>query len=112
MSSNKFINQGIEVVKEAIRLDNEQQYEGAYAKYKSSLNYFMTGLKHEQNQSVKDTILKRVTGYMDRAEALKAALDAQKGGGGGRGGGVRRARRGRWTRRRTRSPTRTRRRTS
>lgn len=85
MSSNKFINQGIEVVKEAIRLDNEQEYEGAYAKYKSSLNYFMMGLKHEQNQSVKDTILKRVTGYMDRAEALKAALDAQKGGGGGGG---------------------------
>ena len=44
-----------------------------------------TGLKHEQNQSVKDTILKRVTGYMDRAEALKAALDAQKHGGGAGG---------------------------
>ena len=42
-SSNKFINQGIEIVKEAIRLDNQQDYEQAYGKYKSSLNYFMTG---------------------------------------------------------------------
>ena len=50
MSSNKFISQGITIVTEAIRLDNAQEYESAYAKYKSSLKYFMMGLKHEPNR--------------------------------------------------------------
>ncbi len=53
------------------QLDNEQNYEEAYVQYKKALDYFMTGLKHEKNPSVKDTILKRAMGYMDRAEQLK-----------------------------------------
>jgi hypothetical protein len=53
------------------QLDNEQKYEEAYVQYKKSLDYFMTGLKHEKNPAVKETILKRATGYMDRAETLK-----------------------------------------
>jgi vacuolar protein-sorting-associated protein 4 len=62
------------------QLDNEQQYEEAYNQYKKALDYFMTGLKHEKNQSVKDTIMKRAMGYMDRAEQLKNVLnEAAKG---------------------------------
>ena len=37
----------------------------------------MTGLKHEKNQAVKDTIMGRVMGYMQRAETLKKVLDEQ-----------------------------------
>jgi len=79
-------------VKEAIRLDNEQKYEEAYAQYKKSLEYFMTGLKHEKNDAVKETIMKRATGYMDRAEQLKQVLDQAAAGpskppAGGGGGG-------------------------
>jgi len=67
-------------------LDNEQQYEEAYTQYKKSLDYFMTGLKHEKNQAVKDTIMKRAMGYMDRAEQLKKSLDEANSGGGPKGG--------------------------
>jgi len=56
------------------QLDNEQKYEEAYTQYKKSLEYFMTGLKHEKNEAVKVTIMKRATGYMDRAEQLKQVL--------------------------------------
>jgi len=79
-TSNNFINQGIAIVKTAIQLDNEQKYDEAYVQYKKSLDYFMTGLKHEKNPAVRDTILKRATGYMDRAEQLKQVLDEAKGG--------------------------------
>jgi vacuolar protein-sorting-associated protein 4 len=72
--------------------DNASEYEKAYSQYKKALEYFMTGLKHEKNQAVKDTIMGRVMGYMQRAETLKKVLDEQakpppgpkeSGGGGG-----------------------------
>ena len=68
---NNFINQGIAIVKDAIQADNDQKYEDAYGLYKKSLEYFMTGIKHEKNPAMKDTIMKRAVGYMDRAEQLK-----------------------------------------
>mmetsp|Transcript_8876 Transcript_8876/g.20711 ORF Transcript_8876/g.20711 Transcript_8876/m.20711 type:complete len:467 (-) Transcript_8876:422-1822(-) len=91
MSGNTFISQGIDIVKLAIEADNAHDYETALTHYKKCLEYFMTGLKHEKNPAVRDTILKRVEGYMKRAEDLKNVLDEQaqsknngpSGGGGG-----------------------------
>ena len=68
---NNFINQGIAIVKDAIQADNDQKYEDAYGLYKKSLEYFMTGIKHEKNPAMKDTIMQLAAGYMDRAEQIK-----------------------------------------
>ena len=82
------IRQGCATVKEAIRLDNEGRMREAYEKYKIALQELMAGLQNEQ-QSVKDTILPKMAGYLSRAEALKAVLDAKTVGRGADGDGGR-----------------------
>jgi len=54
-----------------IQFDKDGNYEEAYQKYKTSLDHFMMGLKYEKNAATKEQLLKRVAGYMDRAETLK-----------------------------------------
>lgn len=75
--SNTFTDQGIAVVKEAIQADNDQDYEKALMLYKRALEVFMTGVKYEKNETSKQMILKRVEGYMKRAEDLKEVLRQQ-----------------------------------
>lgn len=74
---NRFIPQAIECVQQAIEKDNSKEYEQAYQLYQRSLDFFMTGLKYEQNPSTKAVIFQRVEGYMKRAEQLKEMLDAR-----------------------------------
>jgi vacuolar protein-sorting-associated protein 4 len=98
---NKFLSQGIEIVTEAIRLDNAKDYDGALAQYRKSLEHFMLAIKYEKNEHAKKIIIQRMDGYMHRAEQLKdkaggpapkrkAAAEGgspRKGGGGGEGKG-------------------------
>lgn len=89
---NTFIPRAIDTVKDAIAADNNQDYDIALGLYKKSLEYFMTGLKYENNQAAKATIMKRVDGYMKRAETLKEIIEEQAQakngmGTGGAGGG-------------------------
>ena len=72
-----FIKQGIEVVSEAIAADKAEDYERALSLYRRALEVFMTGVKYEKNPAARETILKRVAGYMTRAEDLKRVLDQQ-----------------------------------
>lgn len=51
--SNNFINQAVEVVKQAIDLDNAGEYEKALPLYRRALECFVLGLKYEQNPSSK-----------------------------------------------------------
>lgn len=86
--NNSFIPQAVEIVQKAIEADNNQDYETALQLYKRSLEYFMTGLKYEQNPSTKASITERVNGYMKRAEQIKNVLEETskpkpKGGNGG-----------------------------
>lgn len=46
---SQFIPKAIDMVKDAIAADNNQDYEVALGLYKKSLEYFMTGLKYEPN---------------------------------------------------------------
>lgn len=46
---SQFIPKAIDMVKDAIAADNNQDYEVALGLYKKSLDYFMTGLKYENN---------------------------------------------------------------
>lgn len=88
--NNTFIPQAVEIVKQAIDYDNMGEYEKALQQYRRSLEFFMTGLKYEQNPAAKKTIMERVDGYMKRAEEIKSALASQSGpaAGGGGGGGA------------------------
>lgn len=86
--NNTFIPQAVEIVKQAIDYDNMGEYEKALQQYRRSLEFFMTGLKYEQNPAAKKTIMERVDGYMKRAEEIKSALASQSGpAAGGAGGG-------------------------
>ncbi|GLE05977.1 hypothetical protein PINS_up015188 [Pythium insidiosum] len=72
---NKFIPQAIEIVTLAIQEDNKKNYEEALGLYKKALEHFMIGVKYEKNPTSKDIIMKRVEGYMTRAEQLRAMLE-------------------------------------
>ncbi|KAJ0400783.1 hypothetical protein P43SY_004878 [Pythium insidiosum] len=72
---NKFIPQAIEIVTLAIHEDNKKNYEEALGLYKKALEHFMIGVKYEKNPTSKDIIMKRVEGYMTRAEQLRAMLE-------------------------------------
>eukprot|EP00636_Phaeomonas_parva_P003323 CAMPEP_0118850020 /NCGR_PEP_ID=MMETSP1163-20130328/51_1 /TAXON_ID=124430 /ORGANISM="Phaeomonas parva, Strain CCMP2877" /LENGTH=479 /DNA_ID=CAMNT_0006782217 /DNA_START=176 /DNA_END=1615 /DNA_ORIENTATION=+ len=75
MTDNRFLEKGIEIVKEAVEKDNAQDYEGALVLYKRSLEYFINSIKYEKNPAVRETVSQRVVGYMKRAEDLKAMLN-------------------------------------
>jgi len=79
---NNFIPKAIELVTQAIKEDQEKNYEQAYQLYERSLEYFVTGLKYEKNERTKETLRKKIAEYMDRAEQLKEAVRRQKSGGG------------------------------
>ena len=63
-----------ETVTQAITADNDKRYEDAYALYQRALEQFMVAVKWEKNPTTKEIILKRVAGYMERAETLKKEL--------------------------------------
>jgi len=61
----------VEIVKQAVTHDNNEEYEQALSLYKKALEYFMTGLKYEKNEKTKEAIREKVNEYMKRAEALR-----------------------------------------
>lgn len=89
--NSDFIPKAVEIVKQAIDYDNLGEYEKALQLYQKSLEYFITGLKYEQNPASKKIISDKVVGYMNRAEEIKKSLaDASttKSPGGANGGGA------------------------
>ncbi|ETV96077.1 hypothetical protein H310_10718 [Aphanomyces invadans] len=74
---NKFIPQAIQLVTQAIQEDTNKNYEAAFKLYKQSLEHFMIGVKYEKNPTSKEIIMKRVEGYMTRAEQLREMLEGQ-----------------------------------
>jgi vacuolar protein-sorting-associated protein 4 len=73
----EFIPKAIDLVKQAVSADEAKNYERAKYLYAQSLEYFMTGLKYEKNETSKATIRARVSQYMQRAEEVNAILEAQ-----------------------------------
>ncbi|KAG7401229.1 Vacuolar protein sorting-associated protein 4B [Phytophthora boehmeriae] len=74
---NKFIPQAIEIVTSAINEDNAKNYQEAFRLYKKALEHFMVGVKYEKNPTSKEIIMKRVEGYMTRAEQLRGMLEKE-----------------------------------
>lgn len=84
---NSIINKAIGIVTEAITADNNGDHQAAYDLYTRALEHFMTGLKYEKNEAAKQVILKKLEGYMARAEQLKKSLQAPKAAAAASGGG-------------------------
>jgi len=86
---NNFLTRGADVVKLAIKADEEQRYKDAVKQYRSAGELFVLALKYETNPEVRNQIKSRLTGYITRAEELQKALDngaadhPQAGTGGG-----------------------------
>jgi hypothetical protein len=60
--NNNFFPQAVEIVNQAIDADKLGEYESALKLYRRALDYFMTGLKYENNPTSKKLILERVDG--------------------------------------------------
>jgi len=72
---NNFLTRGADVVKLAIKADEEQRYKDAVKQYRSAGELFVLALKYETNPEVRNQIKSRLTGYITRAEELQKALD-------------------------------------
>lgn len=87
---NQFIPKGMEIVKQAVIADNNDELETALALYRQGLQYFLTGLKYVKNDTAKAAIREKMNTYMTRAEQIKegqtpqtSAHTAAEGGGAG-----------------------------
>ncbi|ORX79823.1 AAA-domain-containing protein [Anaeromyces robustus] len=77
MSNVDFLGKAIEIVKQATEKDNNKEYEAAYKLYSNALEYFLTAMKYEKNERLKEPIRRKFTEYLDRAEQLKEYLQKQ-----------------------------------
>lgn len=77
MSNPDFLGKAIEIVRKATEEDGKGNFEEAYKLYQNSLEYFMTAMKYEKNEKIKESIRKKFTEYLDRAEKLKEFLNKQ-----------------------------------
>ncbi|KAJ3031685.1 UNVERIFIED_CONTAM: Vacuolar protein sorting-associated protein 4 [Siphonaria sp. JEL0065] len=78
MANVDFLGKAVDIVKKATEEDANQNYEEAYKLYQSSLEYFMMAMKYEKNDKLKETIRKKFTEYLDRAEKLKEFLQKKE----------------------------------
>ncbi|KAI8358300.1 P-loop containing nucleoside triphosphate hydrolase protein [Mortierella sp. GBAus27b] len=69
-----FLNRAVETVKRATEEDTRGNLEEALPLYQSALEYFLTALKYERNERVRETVRKKVVEYMSRAEKIKEHL--------------------------------------
>ncbi|KAJ3086100.1 Vacuolar protein sorting-associated protein 4 [Quaeritorhiza haematococci] len=79
MANVDFLGRAIEIVKKATDEDSKGNFEEAYKLYQNSLEYFMAAMKYEKNERLKDSIRKKFTEYLDRAEKLKEYINKQQG---------------------------------
>ena len=78
MSSQKHLNQAIELVKQATEKDEAKQYREAYNLYQRGLEYFMLYLKHDKNEKLKQMVRGKMSQYLERAEELRKILEQPK----------------------------------
>jgi vacuolar protein-sorting-associated protein 4 len=72
---NNMVQQGMDIVKEAVDADSNNDLEKALVLYKKGLAYLLTGIKYVKNEKTKLAIRGKVAEYMKRAEEINAALE-------------------------------------
>ncbi|KAI9097183.1 P-loop containing nucleoside triphosphate hydrolase protein [Phlyctochytrium arcticum] len=78
MANCDFLGKAIDIVKKATDEDGKGNFAEAYKLYQNSLEYFMTAMKYEKNERLKESIRKKFTEYLERAEKLKEYLQKQE----------------------------------
>eukprot|EP00005_Dracoamoeba_jomungandri_P005721 CAMPEP_0174252530 /NCGR_PEP_ID=MMETSP0439-20130205/1962_1 /TAXON_ID=0 /ORGANISM="Stereomyxa ramosa, Strain Chinc5" /LENGTH=428 /DNA_ID=CAMNT_0015333083 /DNA_START=21 /DNA_END=1303 /DNA_ORIENTATION=+ len=73
---NSFLQNGINLVKQAVEEDNKQNFAQALALYTHALEYLSRAYKYEKNPSVKLAVKSKIDGYLQRAEYLKENMPA------------------------------------
>lgn len=63
------------LAKQATELDAAGKTEEAYRLYDTAIEYFLTAIKYEKNERMKDSMRKKVNEYLDRAEQLKKQME-------------------------------------
>ena len=76
-NTRNFTSKAIQLVQQATVADQEKRQLDAFNLYQPSLEYFMTSLKYEKNERMKELLRQKVAKYMTRAEQLKKYLDNQ-----------------------------------
>ncbi|KAI8372535.1 P-loop containing nucleoside triphosphate hydrolase protein [Choanephora cucurbitarum] len=78
MSNTDFLTKAIDIAKRATEEDRNENYKDAYNLYQNCLEYFMTAIRYEKNDRLKERIREKLVEYLDRAETLKSFLNAQE----------------------------------
>eukprot|EP00761_Pharyngomonas_kirbyi_P009273 gb/GECH01009289.1/.p1 GENE.gb/GECH01009289.1/~~gb/GECH01009289.1/.p1 ORF type:complete len:460 (+),score=141.65 gb/GECH01009289.1/:1-1380(+) len=100
MSYVDFVTPAVQHAREAAELDEQEKFQEALNKYMKSIDFFMTAMKHEnQNPKKKQMLKEKCLDIMERAEQIKKFLKKEetqesnpnnatkKRGGGGKKGG-------------------------
>jgi len=78
MTTN-FVTQGINKIKEAVQLDNDEEYAKAFTMYQQGIQYLITGIKYEKNARAKKAISEKCQKYLQRAEEIKGFINGDSG---------------------------------
>ncbi|XP_039723083.1 MIT domain-containing protein 1 isoform X2 [Pteropus medius] len=68
----------VTVLKRAVELDSEFRYQSALVCYQEGIDLLLQVLKGTKDDTKKDNLRKKISGYMDRAENIKKYLDQEK----------------------------------
>ena len=66
MADNNFTTKAIELVQQATAADQEKRYLDAFNLYQASLQYFLTSLKYEKNERMREILGAKMSEYMTR----------------------------------------------
>lgn len=76
--TSTFINQGFTHAERAIQFDklacksnDPENFDKAKNSYMRAIEYYMTAMKYERNDSTKKTLREKISNYMDRAQIMK-----------------------------------------
>ena len=79
MPSDESNVKALNLIDQAVKMDQEKDLEGALTLYKSALEYLIPLITNEKNSSRKSNLRKKVDQYIQRAEAIKKELGFTSG---------------------------------
>jgi hypothetical protein len=84
--TNAKTQEAIQLVQQAVVLDEQRQFQQAIVLYESAVERFKVVMTHERNAQYKFSLAKKMDKYMTRIKELKQHLKKSGGGNGGNGG--------------------------
>lgn len=69
------MTKAVNLARQATEADAAGRNEEAYRLYDTAIEYFLTAIKYEKNDKMKESMRKKVSEYLERAEQLKKQLE-------------------------------------